>query len=303
MKRVHIELQRVQSWLFAVPRLRAMVGANSLLGETLRVELPKLAREAGHLWTLKQNNGEAYPDAHPDDPLQAHDDPGADARDGILARDGGHFEAQFANGADAFADAAEHLIRTTLPGLRFRITVDGEQRTRNQVCLSTELPVLAPCEWTGRGLASTPVAQGDELCEVSLDVARRHKVAKLNASWKMKDVASLLGATTRLKLLDPVQELKELAGNGYLALIHADGNGVGSGIAKDSPDSVHAAFFHMNRVILRRAVKDAIDDACDKDVAGKGESPAPLVPLMLGGDDLLLVCRAQGCAPLRREAV
>lgn len=45
MNRVHIEFQRVQTWLFAVPRLRAMVGANTLLGETLRVELPELARQ------------------------------------------------------------------------------------------------------------------------------------------------------------------------------------------------------------------------------------------------------------------
>jgi hypothetical protein len=44
MMRVHIEFQRVQTWLFEVPRLRAMVGANALLGETLRVALPKLAR-------------------------------------------------------------------------------------------------------------------------------------------------------------------------------------------------------------------------------------------------------------------
>lgn len=32
VQRVHIELSRVQTWLFAVPRLRAMVGANALLG-------------------------------------------------------------------------------------------------------------------------------------------------------------------------------------------------------------------------------------------------------------------------------
>jgi len=44
VERVHIELSRVQTWLFAVPRLRAMVGANTLLGETLSVKLPKLAR-------------------------------------------------------------------------------------------------------------------------------------------------------------------------------------------------------------------------------------------------------------------
>lgn len=33
IQHVHLELQRVQTWLFAVPRLRAMVGANALLGE------------------------------------------------------------------------------------------------------------------------------------------------------------------------------------------------------------------------------------------------------------------------------
>jgi hypothetical protein len=51
MKRVHIEFQRVQTWLFAVPRLRAMVGANTLLGETLRVKLPDLARSGSKLET------------------------------------------------------------------------------------------------------------------------------------------------------------------------------------------------------------------------------------------------------------
>ena len=47
VQRVHIELSRVQTWLFAVPRLRAMVGANALLGETLRAALPTLAQDSG----------------------------------------------------------------------------------------------------------------------------------------------------------------------------------------------------------------------------------------------------------------
>jgi hypothetical protein len=65
-QRVHIELQRVQTWLFAVPRLRAMVGANALLGETLRVVLPKLARETGR-WTLAPS-AELYPASNSNDP-------------------------------------------------------------------------------------------------------------------------------------------------------------------------------------------------------------------------------------------
>jgi hypothetical protein len=288
VQRVHIELSRVQTWLFAVPRLRAMVGANALLGETLRVALPKLARDTGRGWMLAPNN-EAYPCADGSDPLKDHDDPAADAKAGILSRDGGHFEAQFVSGAEAFSDAAGQLLRSNLPGLRFRVSIDGEPRTKSRVHLSTELPVLAPCEWTGRGRASAIVEQGDEHPAVSLDVAQRHEAAKRTEDGTAVDVASLLSETTKLKTLKRAQELKELVGNGYLALIHADGNGVGSGAGKT--DSERATFFHPNRVLLRRAVQKAIDTHCPD--SGR----APLIPLMLGGDDLLLVTRAEIALP------
>ena len=289
-QRVHIEFSRVQTWLFAVPRLRAMVGANALLGETLRVALSRLARETGRGWMLAPNN-EAYPCADANDPLKDHDDPAADAKDGIVSRDGGHFEAQFANGAEMFADAAGQLLRAKLPGLRFRVSIDGESPPRRQAHLSTELPVLAPCEWTGRGLASAIVEQGDERPAVSLDVAQRHEAARRTEDGSAVDVASLLSDKTKLQKLERAQELKELVGNGYLALIHADGNGVGSGLGPEKSDSERAAFFHKNRVLLRRAVQKAIDAHCPD------RGRAPLIPLMLGGDDLLLVARAELALP------
>lgn len=282
---VHIELQRVQTWLFAVPRLRAMVGANTLLGETLRMDLLSLARGPGRAWILAPG-AESYPAADTNDPLQAHDAPDIDANAGIVARDGGHFEAQFASGAAAFAEAARRLLSTRVPGLRFRISVDGIPLAQGGAHLSTELPVLAPCEWTGRGLASKTVAQGDERATVSLAVAQRHEAAKRAEDGTAMDLASLLSRTTKLK---PPKELKELVGNGYLALIHADGNGVGSGAGKTA--SERSTFFHRNRVLLRRALKTAIDAHC------LDERQAALVPLMLGGDDLLLVCRAEVALP------
>jgi hypothetical protein len=285
---VHVELQRVQTWLFSVPRLRAMVGANALLGEALRVELPKLACQTGRGWILTSSS-ETYPNADTSDPLNDHEDPAADAKDGILSRDGGHFEAQFASGAEVFGDAAEKLLRTSLPGLRFRITIDGKPQTKRQVHLSTELPVLSPCEWTGRGLASAIVEQGDQRPAVSLDVARRHEAARRTEEGTAVDIASLLSDKTKLKELERAQDLKELVGNGYLALIHADGNGVGSNAGET--DCERAAFFHRNRVLLRRAVKKAIDTHCPD--TGK----APLIPLMIGGDDLLLVSRAEIALP------
>ncbi|MHB1557276.1 MAG: Cas10/Cmr2 second palm domain-containing protein [Isosphaeraceae bacterium] len=265
-----------------------MVGANALLGETLRVALPELARETGRGWKLAPS-GETYPAADENDPLKDHDDPATDAMDGILARDGGHFEARFVSGAEAFADAAGCLLRSCLPGLRFRVLVNGEGLHKSQVRLSTELPVLAPCQWTGRGIASVNVTQGNEHPDVSLDVERRHAAARRTEEDKAVDVASLLSDRTKLKELNRAQELKELVGNGYLALIHADGNGVGSGAGKT--DGERAEFFHRNRVLLRRALKKAIDAHCPD------TGTAPFIPLMLGGDDLLLVSRAEIALP------
>ncbi len=290
MQHVHIEFQRVQTWLFTVPRLRAMVGANALLGRALRVTLPNLARQAGCGWSLASSPNHAnYPSADPNDPLKDYDDPAADATAGILARDGGHFEAQFSSGADTFAAAAANLLRSCLPGLRFRISIDGTETVKSQVHLTTELPVLAPCEWTGRGLASAIVKQGSEQPVVSPDVALRHKAATQTEDGTAVDLASLLSAKTKLQKLERPQELKELVGNGYLALIHADGNGVGS--STDKTDVERAAFFHRNRVLLRRALQQAIDRHCPD------TGQAPLILLMLGGDDILLVTRAEIALP------
>lgn len=288
-QRVHIELQRVQTWLFAVPRLRAMVGANTLLGETLRMRLPELARGGGNRWQLKPLTG-SYPTADADDLLQQHDDPSADASAGILSRDGGHFEAQFEHGADEFARAAAELLRRELPGLRFRIWIDDKEWSRSRVYLSNELPVLAPCEWTGRGLASVVISQGIGQAGVSLDVARRHEAAIRAEDHQANDLASLLEARTALAKLQRPQDLDDLVGSGYLALIYADGNGVGS--SAGTTDEERARFFQRNRVLLRRALKEAIDDVC----AG-ATGMAPLVLLMLGGDDLLVMCRAEKALP------
>jgi hypothetical protein len=265
-----------------------MVGANALLGETLRDALPKLARETGRSWTLEPSS-ETYPAADANDPLKDHDDPAADARDGIISRDGGHFEAQFSSGAEAFADEAAQLLRSNLPGLRFRISIDYVPLTKSHVHLSTELPILSPCEWSGNGLASAIIVQGKDRPAVSLDTALRHEAAQLVENGTSVDLASLLSAKTNLSKFTRPQDLEDLVGDGYLALIHADGNGVGSGAGKS--DSERAAFFHKNRVLLRRAVKEAIDAHCPD------QGHAPLIPLMLGGDDLLLVSRAEIALP------
>jgi hypothetical protein len=103
------------------------------------------------------------------------------------------------------------------------------------------------------------------------------------------DLASLLTARTNLKDLQRPSTFEELSGGGYLAVVHADGNSVGQAAGLD--EAVMAGFFHRNRVLLRRALQFAVNQACE------GVEVAPLQLLMLGGDDLLLVCRAASALP------
>ena len=281
---VHIKLQRVQTWLFAVPRLRAMVGANALLGRAIRTELRDFVISAKGYSTCENAND--YPEPHPDDPLASYDNPRDDAEAGILSRDGGHFEACFADesGANRFAEAASIRLDTVVPGLRYAVSVDGKEIIRNCRELSIELPVLAPCQWTGRGVASLEIHQGADRYQVALEVSRRHDAAKYAGSGRAEDLASRLMAAVRPNLNRP-ETFEELAGPGYMAVVHADGNGVGESAPKEA--SARAKYHHRNRVLLRRALRAAIQEVCPE------TGMAPLIPLMLGGDDLLVLCRAK----------
>ena len=291
-ERVHIEFQRVQTWLFSVPRLQAMVGANTLLGEVLRIDLVELAQNGGGArpWTLARQATTLTVSVPDIDPLKSHDDPAADAELGIFARDGGHFEAQFERGVDAFIEDATELIRRKLPGLRYKVEKGLKPSvrpvSRGIAVTPVELPVLEPCEWMGRGVASGTISPGGEDVNVSVQVGERVRAFKKVRDGAAQDLASLLVTETNLGRLRRPLTFEELAGRGYLAVIHADGNGIGA---------AGETHYYRNRVLVRAALKVAINAACAPASAGQGASfsdVAPLVLMMLGGDDVLIVSKA-----------
>ena len=127
---VNIEFKRIQTFLFAVPRLKDMLGANALLGETIRNTLPLKVNGKG----MKLDDEAILSQLPPvieDDPLNFvgqksylnKDDPALMFKDGILSRDGGHFSVVFAKETDAdeFIENAEELLLKDLPGLLFEI--------------------------------------------------------------------------------------------------------------------------------------------------------------------------------------
>jgi len=313
MFKLELSLKRIQTFIFEVPRLKAMLGANAIVGETMRHELPKLLQGKGAPlpWPNLRYNC-------PEDPLTGTDDPDNPVdlyKQGILARDGGHFIAVFEeeSAAKEFLKKAEEKIAAALPGVLYEAKISvfppekDEKRSAKEPKKPKEthfldLPVLQVCQETGKGPASR---QGEKKTWQSSSVIYRFKQGKKFYEGGTKDIVGLMRP-----LLYPEQkiekDLENLAARGYLALIHADGNGIGKRyttrqskwekepLAHGTPfdrliakEAYGEAFFHSMRVAVRRSVVDAL-----KNTFPEQKDVPPYDILMLGGDDLLLVCRA-----------
>lgn len=333
---VEIEFQRVQTFLFAVPRLADIVGANAMLGETLRYELPRLAKSMGC-----QLSPSLITDVFTvvtDDPLNKvpavkdktiADNPCVQWSEGILARDGGHFRALFENETNAknFVKAARFLLWENLPGLRFTIETlpvsdldknhnDNQKTSVSNAVTLFNLPFLQVCQDAGNGVAV------EYLTEKERSIGLPAQQAK--AKWRdfkndeTHDIAAVMMRAS--KLANQKETFDDFCEKDYLAVIHADGNGLGKmkkaidDECKNSKPEITGldkearieAFFHQMRSRLRIALADAIkklyQDPIAKDYVKQGEDKQPqlegLQILMLGGDDLLIACRAPLALPL-----
>ncbi|MEK8015873.1 MAG: hypothetical protein VSS75_003330 [Candidatus Parabeggiatoa sp.] len=337
MYQVNIEFLRVQTFLFSVPRLRNMVGANVLLGEMIRLRLPKLL--AGKL--LKNDNNPFVthkPKLPPslnfkppcldplDDPLAAVQDKDKDKpadlyQRGILRRDGGHFSALFNDKKEAenFKKAANNLLLQELPGLRFEISLNefGDETKNKSITINqqlVELPQIQVCQVSGNG----PAAHEDKTKEDSETVYISESAYQAKKKgWhfsktlrgdtpeykRTRDMVSMISRTLLPSLdLEEPPDFQNLCGTDYMAVIHADGNSIGlrykdykkTQIPKDLSDLHQEMYGEQFYYSMRVAVRAALKQAIDKTFADfKGSQYRPYQILMLGGDDLLMICRAR----------
>jgi len=308
MIQVDIELKRIQTFLFQVPRLKAMLGANALVGEVMRVKLAELAGDAS------EQTGDFGFESYTDDPLNDIPDPKGLLRDnpekayqqGILARDGGHFSALFKDHdtADNFMMQVAVLLSKELPGVLFELRKsDGSEKSlenrsgQKTIEAVPDIPVLQICTATGQG----PAAVKDSTDYLSKSAQLREKYGDKFYQGKTQDIIGLLREPLGLNQNKRPEDLNNLADGGYLALIHADGNSIGDRYKywrnqcdKNADALIKEAhgekFFHSMRVVVRKAVVEAISSTFGNRVGSDGQRLYQ--PLMLGGDDLVMVCRA-----------
>lgn len=316
-----LELKRVQTFIFEVPRLKAMLGANALIGQTMRHELPALLANQGSQlpWPaeIRLQGTADDPLDRPETDASDRDDPAALYQRGILARDGGHFIVLFddESAAERFLEQAEAVLAERLPGVLYEARIDPfpepkelpprQPRDPHETAL-LDLPVLQVCQETGQGPASARNNKGYWQGE-----SVRYRLEWGDWFYKgcTQDIIGLLRPTLypdRAMDWQEPDDLAQLAAGGYLALIHADGNGIGKRYkswrdqAKSQNEVVKEAhgeaFFHSMRVAVRRAVVTAL--------AKTFTEPGGVRPyeiLMLGGDDLLLACRANRALDFARH--
>jgi len=310
MNKVEIEFKRIQTYLFASPKLRAMLGANAALGQTIRIDLPRLAKECGA--KADEQIVEKMPNADARDPIQSivpHvvddlvvDDPATLYRNyGVLVRDGGHFIATFPDSAQArlFIERATALITKALPGILIEARLNGEKYVQSEMGeIPFQHPMFQVSHYLGNQPAENRGVNGDFLS------AEEKQLEEQGRSFRKtpKDLIALLEGNRLIPCPEePPQSLKDIVGNDYLALIHADGNSIGQRYQAwrsqcTEPEHSLAAethgerFYHSMRVAVRWALTKALNQVFR-------DAPERYQLLMLGGDDLLIACAASYALP------
>lgn len=279
------------------------------------------------------------------------DDPWRALQHGVLIRDAGTLHALFPDSDHAadFVAAAETLVAEQLPGIRLEVeTVELEQQNgvwrikpsqRTPIASPGETPVDLPplqvCQASGQGPASRLETNQDSGVKekecVSEQVYRKRAKTGEFDQGQTYDLLGLLRHEllkrfmdrlgTRRRIVFP-RNFEEVAPSGYLAVIVADGNGMGSRsreyVKRCVPGGEDGDFFRQHvagerlfasmRAAVREALLSALADTFAvpglypegkrRDAATERDVRVPFRLLMLGGDDLLMVCDAVRAMPL-----
>ncbi len=161
------------------------------------------------------------------------------------------------------------------------------------------LPVVSPCSSSGTA-ASREVREGDSTRLVSRISHEKREAAN---QW-LNRIKTILGNTYTKRLPKP-EQLEELFGS-WVAVVHADGNGVGKIFLNfkecldrcpDLPGEGDPATRYLNALKnFSLELEEATERAFCRAVAVLDtrrvdrQARLPLLPLVLGGDDLTVLC-------------
>ena len=261
-------MQGIQGYIFATNELKQIVGASELVeqvctflfSERLAAGAQPVVTAAGNIKyifsdrTALENAVRLFPKK------VAETAPGITVSQAVVAMDGDYAD---------FGCAVNELERRLMA-----------QRNRPMKSLTAGLMAIERSRKTG--LPAMEVSEGEYVDECTL----KKTAATADNKTTLKLMKKLTGEDVTAG--EVAWDIKDLTGwNDWIAVIHADGNGLGEVVARvgDDPDKLRD--FSLN---LDNATKAAAQTAYGN--IGRFSFKLPIRPVVLSGDDLTVICRA-----------
>lgn len=307
MNLVLIETSGNQAFIFATNKLRENVGASELTAQVGTRFVVEVVQGAGGTLPSDSHNPTTYPGISEQNPVEVILAVSGKAL--LLVRDAGL-------GRQIVRAVTLRALREA-PGLEVRGVVSrefdfettplhpliGEVHRQFEVARSRlpgpaarfqRLPIIAEC--ASSGLSAQRVAnRRDGLAEDERREYSAQTFAKLQAreQWKSRLDGILNQHNSSAKLPDATTDLEKL-GCDWLAIVHADGNGLGQVFLQF--DRVAKTSGNRDYISKLRNFSMALDECTEKAFCRSltmfrpRRHITPIVPLVLGGDDLTVVC-------------
>jgi hypothetical protein len=311
-----LKAQKVQSFIFKVPKLKAMLGANSLLGEYFAVELPALREKYSipEIWIERLTNLKNLG-------KWENDDLAANFQKGVICSAGGHFEAFFKSMAEAeeFVIDAIKMGQSRIPGVKlsyylreyknfdinwsFEDFANSQNYTLKDVDIqSSEMLIDNPYFYP-----SAVDGENPQLLNKEKDSYITKKIKEQGDyfySGEANDylcglIKELAGKESyKSEYAEELEELSELSlipDNNKLAIIAIDGNAMGINFRQeqsnqhDKPVLEAMVEFEKFWFDKRDSFRMALREALQETVNLMNYKKHPYQILMLGGDDLLIL--------------
>lgn len=320
MELYHLKLktQKVQGFIFKVPKLKAMLGANSLLGELFAKDLPVLRVEYDNVPITSKNGNQSSPKA-------IYDNIYANFKNGVICSAGGHFESVFKakDNAINFLKATIEMANDKIPGVDLSYFLRKFQddysfkkfESKNQIDkidvseeISNALPLIdSPYFYPSIEDGENPINEKKATSEIVDKIQKQgNKFYGLATEDYLRYVIGDILNEINCKKENLPIDLKDIKNaslipnNNKMAVIAIDGNAMGQRFI-DKRDklkknlNIMDAFIDIEefwfdaRETFRRALKNAIFNLTNIKSYVKGDKKLPFMVLMLGGDDLLLL--------------
>lgn len=291
------EADRIQDLLFRSSQLREVVGGSQLLSRFCEHEDVKRDEDKGILHLLSDRLG-VMPE--------------------VVTSGGGSFRITFQteNEACRFGAAlAEAYYRAT--GGRLSVAepvaiADGSKQAWEEASETAgkrlrrakrggppvathHIPYISFCESCGVGLAEThesrfPDEEGHYLCPACIDKATER--AKKSKEGFLKKFYDQVSGTSALNWPEDADDVAQYDPRGYVAYIVADGDGMGRVFGGCDKDQSAMLSRGMDDA-LREALAEPTRRFMKNDAANQNPHLVPVLPLILGGDDLFALVPAR----------